>query len=72
MRTGHSDDFASLAEAIIRRFGLNERQGRIEEGENGSYNSSIPSSPLPDVVLIDGGRGQVDELEEVLQLLMSR
>ncbi|EKX45844.1 hypothetical protein GUITHDRAFT_108292 [Guillardia theta CCMP2712] len=41
VRTGHSDDFASLAEAIIRRY------------------SSIPSSPLPDVVLIDGGRGQL-------------
>jgi excinuclease ABC subunit C len=48
-----TNDFASIAEVVRRRF-----QRRAEEGE-----------PLPDVLLIDGGRGQLAAAEEVLKEL---
>jgi excinuclease ABC subunit C len=54
--SGHSDDFASLAEVIGRRFrdyGLNPEKSR--SGED-----------WPDVVMIDGGKGQLSSVVAVL------
>ncbi len=48
-----TNDFASIAEVVRRRF-----ERRAEEGE-----------PLPDVLLIDGGRGQLAAAMEVLKEL---
>ena len=51
---GHSDDFASLAEVIGRRF-------RRHGGGNGD------PTDLPDVVMIDGGKGQLSAVMAVLE-----
>lgn len=57
-----SDDYASMEEVLTRRFthGLREQ----EEGkELGGF------TVFPDLILMDGGRGQVNIAEEVLQKL---
>jgi len=46
-----ADDFASMAEVLTRRFGKALEQGSV----------------LPDLVLIDGGRGQLNAALKVLQ-----
>ncbi|MCR4584637.1 MAG: excinuclease ABC subunit UvrC [Lachnospiraceae bacterium] len=56
------DDYASMREVLTRRFthGLKE----MEEGdENGHFNR------FPDIILMDGGRGQVNIALEVLSSL---
>ena len=64
------DDFAGMAEVVKRRYSrlLRESQGKnedgglkIKDGKHGKSPSSIlhlPSS-LPDLILIDGGKGQL-------------
>jgi excinuclease ABC subunit C len=57
VRAGHSDDFASLAEVIGRRFrdyGLHPDKPRAG------------SEDWPDVVMIDGGKGQLSSVVAVL------
>jgi excinuclease ABC subunit C len=54
---GHSDDFASLAEVIRRRF------RKYTEGENAFQNSD----DFPDLIMIDGGKGQLSAVVQVLQ-----
>jgi excinuclease ABC subunit C len=57
VRSGHSDDFASLAEVIGRRFrdyGLHPDKPRAG------------SEDWPDVVMIDGGKGQLSSVVAVL------
>ncbi len=51
---GHSDDFASLAEVIRRRF----RKYTDTEARNDNF---------PDLVMIDGGKGQLSSVVAVLQ-----
>ena len=52
---GHSDDFASLAEVISRRF-------------RDYANMKIQDSPdFPDLVMIDGGKGQLSSVVAVLE-----
>jgi len=51
---GHSDDFASLAEVISRRFG---KWTELEDPEG---------DELPDLVVIDGGKGQLSRVMEVI------
>jgi len=64
------DDFASMAEVVKRRYsrllcearGENEDgRSKIEDGKRGKPPSSIfhPPSSLPDLILIDGGKGQL-------------
>ncbi|MBR1470309.1 MAG: excinuclease ABC subunit UvrC [Lachnospiraceae bacterium] len=56
------DDYASMREVLTRRFthGLKERE---EHAQNGHFDV------FPDIILMDGGRGQVNIALEVLQTL---
>lgn len=56
VKSGHSDDFASLAEVIGRRF-----------RDFTDSNSQKSMQNLPDLVTIDGGKGQLSSVVEVLQ-----
>src|SRR6476469_3603247 len=78
IKSGHSDDFASLAEVIGRRFrGLKEdERGKMEEGfseleepEKLSKFSSVSHtiSDKPDLIMIDGGKGQLSAVVAVLR-----
>ena len=63
-----ADDFASIAEVIHRRLshGLQEIEARREQGlslEGGKF------SQLPDLILIDGGRGQVAAAQAAMRSL---
>jgi excinuclease ABC subunit C len=53
VKIGHSDDFASLAEVIRRRFRR--------------YESNWDRQDFPDLIMIDGGKGQLSSVVEVLQ-----
>lgn len=58
IRSGHSDDFASLAETIQRRFRkYREDVHCLRQG----------NSDFPDVVLIDGGKGQLSAVVAQLE-----
>ncbi|MEG5032804.1 excinuclease ABC subunit UvrC [Microcoleus sp. AT3-D2] len=78
IKSGHSDDFASLAEVIGRRFrGLKEEErGKMEDGfsdleeqEKLSNLSSVSRtiSDKPDLIMIDGGKGQLSAVVAVLR-----
>ncbi|MBR5322619.1 MAG: excinuclease ABC subunit UvrC [Clostridia bacterium] len=51
------DDYASMAEAVTRRF---ERAKQADEGFD----------KLPDLILLDGGKGHVSVIKEVLKKMM--
>ena len=53
IKIGHSDDFASLAEIISRRFR--------------GYESGLERQDLPDLIMIDGGKGQLSAVVGVLE-----
>ncbi|MGD1874693.1 MAG: excinuclease ABC subunit UvrC [Mastigocoleus sp.] len=55
---GHSDDFASLAEVIQRRFRKYHQDPKLQR---------IGSEDFPDLVMIDGGKGQLSSVVAVLQ-----
>jgi excinuclease ABC subunit C len=59
VRIGRSDDFASLAEVIGRRF-RNYRDRNVPRHEDPEF---------PDLVLIDGGKGQLSAVVQMLQKL---
>ncbi|MEG4213915.1 excinuclease ABC subunit UvrC [Microcoleus sp. Pol14C6] len=78
IKSGHSDDFASLAEVIGRRFrGLKEEEtGKMEDGfsdlEEPKELSNLSSvshtiSDKPDLIMIDGGKGQLSAVVAVLR-----
>ncbi|MEG4959530.1 MULTISPECIES: excinuclease ABC subunit UvrC [unclassified Microcoleus] len=78
IKSGHSDDFASLAEVIGRRFrGLKEEEkGKMEDGfsdleepkELSNLSSDSPNiSDKPDLIMIDGGKGQLSAVVAVLR-----
>ena len=52
MRSGHSDDFAGMAEVIGRRFHDYEEQ---------------PTTEKPDLIMIDGGKGQLSAVVAVME-----
>ncbi|OAB56316.1 excinuclease ABC subunit C [Phormidium willei BDU 130791] len=56
IRSGHSDDFASLAEVLQRRFRDYE-----------SPQALIQSPDYPDLVVIDGGKGQLSAVMKILE-----
>ena len=89
IKSGHSDDFASLAEVIGRRFrgvkeessatdfvtDLTDRRNKEkefsdlgEQTEIGSFSTVSPSIvDKPDLIMIDGGKGQLSAVVAVLR-----
>jgi len=70
IKSGHSDDFASLAEVIARRF----RKYATFEMESLTPSSSSTeevnkSDDFPDVVMIDGGKGQLSSVMKIIDKL---
>ncbi|MBR6315554.1 MAG: excinuclease ABC subunit UvrC [Lachnospiraceae bacterium] len=62
------NDYASMKEVLTRRFvhGLNERRERADKQLDDAYGSF---TKFPDLLLMDGGRGQVNICLQVLQEL---
>ena len=58
VRSGHSDDFASMAEVIQRRFRRYAQDPNLQRVGNADF---------PDLVMIDGGKGQLSAVVEVLR-----
>lgn len=58
VKAGHSDDFASLAEVIGRRFRKYGEDPQLQR---------IGNPDWPDLVMIDGGKGQLSSVVAVLQ-----
>ena len=75
IRPGHSDDFMALAEVIRRRFkkwSKAKKEGLNINEINTSNKSIIHTEGLndwPDLILIDGGKGQLSSSYEVLRQL---
>lgn len=72
VRSGHSDDFASMAEVIGRRFrkyAAKKEQGELLRSEDVSVLDRHVSatSDFPDLIMIDGGKGQLSAVVEVLR-----
>ncbi|MBN1642362.1 MAG: excinuclease ABC subunit UvrC [Anaerolineae bacterium] len=61
--TGHADDYASLQEALRRRF---KRTISDPDKESVGIVADPSFAVLPDLVLIDGGKGQLSAALEVL------
>jgi len=59
LRTPGPDDYAMMQEVLFRRF----RRGLEEAGSGSSW------AVMPDLVLVDGGRGQLNAALEVLRAL---
>ena len=70
VRSGHSDDFASMAEVIRRRFRKyakpEKASGNAQPTGQSILNLSAKSD-FPDLVMIDGGKGQLSAVVEVLR-----
>lgn len=70
---GHSDDFASMAEIIQRRFRRHaeaKAKGTIlgqSETQTSSFLKSADLTDWPDVIMIDGGKGQLSAVVDVLR-----
>ena len=62
------NDYASMQEVLLRRFehGLREKSELSESGRDDSYGKF---TRFPDLIMMDGGRGQVNIAEEVLASL---
>ncbi len=63
-----SDDYASMREVLTRRFthGLSEKEENLQKGKEDAFGSF---TKFPDLLLMDGGRGQVNIALEVLESL---
>ncbi len=73
IKVGHSDDFASMAEVIGRRFRRHAKakaEGAVLKTSETRASSLLSPGDLadwPDVVMIDGGKGQLSAVVAVLQ-----
>ncbi|MBE9100731.1 excinuclease ABC subunit UvrC [Vacuolonema iberomarrocanum] len=70
VQTGHSDDFASLAEVIQRRFRKYRRDEAIDPAASTRKRPSVlggAQDDFPDLVMIDGGKGQLSAVVEALR-----
>ncbi len=74
VRAGHSDDFASMAEVIGRRFrkyaALKAKGDLVKREEISILERHVSATAdFPDLVMIDGGKGQLSAVVEVLREL---
>ena len=74
VRSGHSDDFASMAEVISRRFrkyaALKKNGELLASQERSVLERHVSAtSDFPDLVMIDGGKGQLSAVVTVLREL---
>ncbi len=60
------DDYAAMRDVLLRRYG--KLAGATPDGPTGAA-SPVAGSRLPDVVLVDGGRGQVSVARAVFEEL---
>lgn len=67
--TGMPDDFLSMREVIYRRF-KKIAEGNLTEEEKGNEDESFGSKP--DLIIIDGGKGQLSSAVKVLDDLQIR
>jgi excinuclease ABC subunit C len=68
--SGHSDDFASLAEVIRRRFRkylVSVSEAVATQGASDPNLQRVGNPDWPDLVMIDGGKGQLSAVVAVLQ-----
>jgi len=56
------DDYAAMTEVIFRRIKRAQEEAEAKDAESGFL-------PLPDVILLDGGKGQVSAVKELLEML---
>ncbi len=67
IKVGHSDDFASLAEVIGRRFKKHAQRSYLSDNSVKPDSIDNPDKPdLPDLVMIDGGKGQLSAVMAVI------
>ena len=70
IQVGHSDDFASMAEVLGRRF---RKYKRDAESQNIPWeefkHQTGEKQDFPNLIMIDGGKGQLSSVVEVLQEL---
>jgi excinuclease ABC subunit C len=75
VKPGHSDDFASMAEVIGRRFRKYAQAKARGENIRRWHESSVLTrqssafSDFPDLIMIDGGKGQLSAVVKVLREL---
>jgi excinuclease ABC subunit C len=75
VRPGHSDDFASMAEVIGRRFRKYSQAKARGENIRSWHESSVLTrqssafSDFPDLIMIDGGKGQLSAVIKTLREL---
>lgn len=71
--SGHSDDFASMAEVIRRRFrkfaAVKAAGKEVRGDEDTSVLNPDRRSDFPDLIMIDGGKGQLSAVVAVLREL---
>jgi excinuclease ABC subunit C len=69
------DDYAAMRQVLTRRYGKMMQALRSAEGQPGADNAPTDGNPvattakMPDLVLIDGGKGQVSIAKEVFEQL---
>jgi excinuclease ABC subunit C len=68
VQIGHSDDFASLAEVIGRRFRKYQRSATEQNIPWSEFKHQVSEQQdFPDLIMIDGGKGQLSSVVEILQ-----
>ena len=67
VKIGHSDDFASMAEVLGRRFRKYKDNPPLESDRSASTSVDRKNTDFPDLIMIDGGKGQLSAVVKVLQ-----
>lgn len=70
VKIGRSDDFASMAEVIGRRFGKYRKLAEERGIAWDEFKYQVAAEPdFPDLLMIDGGKGQLSSVVKILQNL---